>query len=55
MAGWCTTSWGLWQGEEHPWTEPARLLKGKLVYGAVDLEVAFARTDTKRKAKSKEQ
>lgn len=46
---------GLGKEEEHPWTEPARLLKGKLVYGAVDLEVAFARTSTKRKAKSKEQ
>lgn len=44
---------GLGKEEEHPWTEPARLLKGKLVYGDVDLEVPFARKPTKSPVKTR--
>ncbi len=34
---------GLGKEEEHPYTAPARLLKGKLVYGPEDSKVPFAK------------
>lgn len=44
---------GLGKEEEHPWTAPARLENGKLVYGPTDSSIPFARPRKKRSGPGK--